>query len=158
MVCHWVLFYGWMIMFAIFHYRSIACEWTCTWSWSWEYVKSLIRVKEFDKTQSKVKLHTRVLSWKSNFGLGRNFHKFEETSYWWFFLKETPITLHGRAWFCSSNHITFINYLDSMGPYEDICSQELERKQWIKSMQVYSWKRMECTIGLARFIDFSYSD
>jgi hypothetical protein len=25
-------------------------------------------------------------------------------------------------------------------------------------MQVYSWKRMECTIGLARFIEFSYSD
>ena len=44
------------------------------------------------------------------------------------------------------------------GPYEDICSQELERKQGIKSMQVYSWKRMECTIGLARFIEFSYSD
>ena len=30
-----------------------------------------------------------------------------------------------------------------MGPYEDICSQELERMQGIKSMQVYSWKRME---------------
>ena len=25
-------------------------------------------------------------------------------------------------------------------------------------MQVYSWKHMECTIGLARFIEFSYSD
>ena len=32
-----------------------------------------------------------------------------------------------------------------MGPYEDICSQELERMQGIKSMQVYSWKRMEWT-------------
>jgi len=28
----------------------------------------------------------------------------------------------------------------------------------IKSMQVYSWKHMECTSGLARFIEFSYSD
>ena len=43
-------------------------------------------------------------------------------------------------------------------PYEDICSQELERKQGIKSMEVYSWKRMECTSGLARFIEFNFSD
>ena len=28
------------------------------------------------------------------------------------------------------------------GPYGDICSQELERMQGIKSMQVYSWKRI----------------
>ena len=28
----------------------------------------------------------------------------------------------------------------------------------IKSMQVYSWKRMECTSGLARFIEFNFSD
>ena len=50
------------------------CEWMCTWSWSWEYDKSLTRVKEFDKTQSKVKLRKKVWTWKSNFGLGRNFH------------------------------------------------------------------------------------
>ena len=31
------------------------------------------------------------------------------------FLKEIPTTLQGRAWFRSSNHITLINYLDSMG-------------------------------------------
>ena len=31
------------------------------------------------------------------------------------------------------------------GPYEDRCSQEQERMRGIKSMQVYSWKRMECT-------------
>ena len=53
--------------------QCLLYEWTCTWSWSWEYDKSLTRVKEFDKTQSKIKLQTRVLSWKSNFGLGRNF-------------------------------------------------------------------------------------
>ena len=28
----------------------------------------------------------------------------------------------------------------------------------IKSMQVYSWKCMECTSGLARFIEFNFSD
>ena len=44
------------------------------------------------------------------------------------------------------------------GPYEDICSQELERMQGIKSMQVYSLKRMECTRRLARFIEFNFSD
>ena len=44
------------------------------------------------------------------------------------------------------------------GPYEDICPQELERMRGIKSMQAYSWKRMECTSGLARFIKFSFSD
>ena len=44
------------------------------------------------------------------------------------------------------------------GPYEDICSQELERMQGIKSMQVYSWKCMECTRRLARFIEFNFSD
>ena len=27
-----------------------------------------------------------------------------------------------------------------------------------KSMQVYSWKRMECTSGLARFIEFNFND
>ena len=47
------------------------CEWMCTWSWSWEYDKSLTRVKEFDKTQSKVKLHMKVWAWTSNFGFGR---------------------------------------------------------------------------------------
>ena len=106
---------GWQC-FAIFQYRRIAYEWMCTWSWSWEYDTSLPRVKEFDKTQSKVKLQMKVWEWKSNFGFGRNFHYFEETSYWWFFLKkEIPSTLQGRAWFHSSNHITLVNYLDSMG-------------------------------------------
>ena len=32
-----------------------------------------------------------------------------------FFWKEIPTTLQGRAWFHSSNHITLVNYLDSMG-------------------------------------------
>ena len=54
------------------------------------------------------------------------------------FLKETPSTLQGRAWFQSSNRITLVNYLESMGPYENNCSQELERIQGINSMQVYS--------------------
>ena len=35
-----------------------------------------------------------------------------------------------------SIHITLVNYLGSMGPYEDICSQKLERMQGIKCMQV----------------------
>ena len=61
------------------------------------------------------------------------------------FLKEIPSTLQRRAWFHSSNHITLVNYLGSMGPYEDICSQEQEGMRGIKSMQVYSLKRMECT-------------
>ena len=96
--------------------RWIAYEWTFTGSWSWEYDMSLPRVNEFDKTQSKVKLHKKVWAWKSNFGFGRNFHNFEETSYCWFFLwKEIPSTLQGRAWFHSSNHITLVNYLDRMG-------------------------------------------
>ena len=77
---------GWQC-FAIFQCRRIAYEWTCTWSWSWESDTSLPRVKEFDKTQSKVKLHMKVREWKSNFGFGRNFHYFEETSYWWVFLR-----------------------------------------------------------------------
>ena len=34
-------------------WQCLQCEWTYTWSWSWEYDKSLTRVKEFDKTQSK---------------------------------------------------------------------------------------------------------
>ena len=75
---------GWQC-FAIFQCRRIAYEWTCTWSWSCEYDKSLTRVKEFDKTQSKVELHMKVWAWTSDFGFGRNFHLFEETSYWWFF-------------------------------------------------------------------------
>ena len=58
------LFYEWMEMLAI-------CECTCTWSWSWVYDKSLTRVKEFDQTQSKVKLHMKVLAWTSMFGFGR---------------------------------------------------------------------------------------
>ena len=62
-----------------------------------------------------------------------------------FFGKEILSTLQRRAWFHSSNHITLVNYLGSMGPYEDICSQEQERMRGIKSMQVYSWKHMECT-------------
>ena len=62
-----VLFCEWMEMIAIFQCRSIACEWTNTWSWSREYDKSLTRVKEFDKTQIKVKLHMRVWPWESNF-------------------------------------------------------------------------------------------
>ena len=37
----------WMEMLAIFQCRSIACEWTCTWSWSWEYEKFLTQVMEF---------------------------------------------------------------------------------------------------------------
>ena len=45
-----------------------------------------------------------------------------------------------------------------MGPYEDICSQEQERMRGIKSMQVYSWKRMEYTRGMARFIEFKFGD
>ena len=77
---------GWQC-FAIFQCRRIAYEWTCTWSWSWEYGTSLTKVKEFDKTQSEVKLHMKVWEWKSNFGFGRNFHYFEETSYWWVFLR-----------------------------------------------------------------------
>ena len=75
---------GWQY-FPIFQCRRIAYVWTCTWSWSWENDTSLPRVKEFDKTQSKVKLHMKVWAWKSNFGFGRNFHYFEETSYWWVF-------------------------------------------------------------------------
>ena len=54
------------------------------------------------------------------------------------FGKEISSTVQGRAWFRSSNHITLVNYLGSMGPYEDICSQEQERMRGIKSMQVYS--------------------
>ena len=154
MVCHGVLFYGWMTIFAIFQSRSIACEWTCTWSWSWEYDKSLTRVKVFDKTQSKVKLHLKVWAWTSNFGFGR-------ISLIWgdkllmILWKEIPSTLHGRAWFHSSNHITLVNYLDSMGSlWRYICSQELVRMRGIKSMQVYSWKRMECTwrIGMIHWV------
>ena len=61
------------------------------------------------------------------------------------FFKEIPSTLQKRAWFRLSNHIALVNYLDSMGPYEDICSQELERMQGIKSMQVQSLKLLECT-------------
>ena len=30
------------------------------------------------------------------------------------------------------------------GPYENNCSQEVEKMQGIKSMQVYSWKCKEC--------------
>ena len=55
-----------------------------------------------------------------------------------FFRKEIPrqVLWQERAWFRSSNHITLVNHLDSMGSYEDICSQELERMRGIKSMQV----------------------
>ena len=45
-----------------------------------------------------------------------------------------------------------------MGPYEDICSQKLVRMRGIKNMQVYLWKHMECTSGLAGFIEFKFSD
>ena len=100
----------------------------------------------------------KVWAWTSNFGFGR-------ISLIWgdkllmIFWKEISSTLQGRAWFHSSNHITLVNYLDSMGSlWRYICSQELVRMRGIKSMQVYSWKRMECTSGLARFIEFNFSD
>ena len=107
MVCHGVLLCVWMKMLAI-------CKWTWMWSWSWEYDKSLTGVKEFDKTQSKVKLHMKVWAWTSNFVFGR-------ISLIWgdkllmIFLEEIPSTLQRRAWFHSSNHITLVNCLDSMG-------------------------------------------
>ena len=65
---------SWYVMefYFVGGWQCLLCEWTCTRSWSWEYDKSLTRVKKFDKTQSKVKLHMRVWSWKSNFGLGGN--------------------------------------------------------------------------------------
>ena len=103
-----VLFCEWMEMLAIW-------EWTCMWSWSWEYDKSLTRVKVFDKTQSKVKLHMKVWAWTSNFGFGRNSLIWGDKLLMIFFWKEIPSTLQGRAWFHSSNHITLVNYLDSMG-------------------------------------------
>ena len=102
-------------MFAIFQCRSIACEWTCTWSWSWQYDKSLTRVKEFDQTQSKVKLHKKVWAWTSNFGFGRISLIWGDKLSMIFFWKEIPSTLQRRAWFHSSNHTTLVNYLDSMG-------------------------------------------
>ena len=147
MICHGVSLCGWMEMLAI-------CEWTFTWSWSWEYDKSLTRVKEFDKTQSKVKLHMKVWAGKSKFGFGRISLIWGDKLLMIFFWKEIPSTLQRRAWFHSSNHITLVNYLGSMGPYEDRCSQELERMRGIKSMQVYSWKRMECTwwIGMIHWV------
>ena len=48
--------------------------------------------------------------------------------------------------------------LDSMGSLSSFSSQEQGESQGIKSMQVYSWKRMECTRRLARFIEFNFSD
>jgi len=35
--------------------------------------------------------------------------------------------LQERAWFYSSNHIIFVNYLERWGPYENNCSQELQK-------------------------------
>ena len=64
---------SWYVMefYFVGGWQCLLCEWTCTWFWSWEYDKSLTRVKEFDKTQSKVKLHMKVWAWTSNFGFGR---------------------------------------------------------------------------------------
>ena len=42
------------------------------------------------------------------------------------------------------NHITLINYLESMGSLYEFIFHKIQRKQGIKSMQIYSWKHMEC--------------
>ena len=148
----------WMDVLAIFQCGSIAYEWTCTWSWSWEYETTLPRVKEFDKTQSEVKLHMKVWEWKSNFGFGRNFYYFEEASYWWVFLKEIPSTLQGRSWFPSSNHTTLVNYLDSMGSLWRYLFTRTRKKARNKEYASLTMELLECTKWLARFIEFSFSD
>ena len=67
---------SWYVMefYFVGGWQCLLCEWMCTWSWSRNYDKSLTMVKEFDKTQSKVKLHMKVWVWKSNFDFSRNFH------------------------------------------------------------------------------------
>jgi len=108
---------SWYVMefYFVGGWQCLLCERTCTWSWSWQYDKSLTRVKEFDQTQSKVKLHKKVWAWTSNFGFGRISLIWGDKLLMIFFWKEIPSTLQRRAWFHSSNHITLVNYLDSMG-------------------------------------------
>ena len=48
------------------------------------------------------------------------------------------------------NHITLINYLESMGSLYEFIFHKIQRKQGIKSMQIYSWKHMECIKWLPR--------
>ena len=57
---------SWYVMefYFVGGWQCLLCEWMCTWSWSWEYVKSLTRVKEFDKTQSKGQTAYEGLSMK----------------------------------------------------------------------------------------------
>ena len=57
---------SWYVMefYFVGGWQCLLCEWTCTWSWSWEYDKSLTRVKEFDKTQSKRQIAYEGLSMK----------------------------------------------------------------------------------------------
>ena len=40
------------------------------------------------------------------------------------------------------SHITLINYLESMGSLNEFLFHKIQRKQGIKSMQIYSWKRI----------------
>jgi hypothetical protein len=89
----------------------------CTWSWSWEHKKFLTWITKFDKAQNKDKLHNhKVLHDAQTLALVGIYINMRKQAIAFLILwKEIPTTLQGRAWFHSSNHITLVNYLDSMG-------------------------------------------
>ena len=72
-------------------------------------------VIEFDKAQNKDKLHKHKIFHDAQslalVGIYINLRRQAIA----FFIKEIHVLLQGRAWFHSSNHITLVNYLESMG-------------------------------------------
>ena len=109
MVCHGVLFCGWMTVFAM---------------WLDVYVILIMRVRQVSNQGSKslTKLKAKsncirrfehenlTLALVGIFIILRR-QAIDEFYFW----KEIPSTLQGISWFPSSNHITLVNYLDSMG-------------------------------------------
>ena len=79
-----------------------------------------------------------------------------------FFLKRNPKYFARKSTvpFIQSYHITLVNYLGSMDPYEDRCSQEQEKMRGIKS--IYASLFMEAhgvhKANWHRFIEFTFSD
>ena len=108
MVCHGVLFCGWMTVFAmcvdvyvilIMRVWQVSNKGQRIWQNSKQKTNCIWRFEHENLTLALV-------------GIFINLRRQAIDNFFW---KEIPSTLQRRAWFRSSNHITLVNYLDSMG-------------------------------------------
>ena len=71
---------------------------------------------EFVKVQNKDKLYRhKVLQEAQTLALVGIYINLRRQAIAFFYEKKSQVLLQGRAWFHSSNHITLINYIESMG-------------------------------------------